>query len=148
MLALASDYVGCELKQKIMAYLDEKQVPYIDFGSTDLAVSDYPVYALKAAKAVQSGECARGILFCGTGVGISIAANKVRGIRCVCCSEPYSALMAREHNDANMLALGTRVVGGELAKMIVDQWLGGEFLGGIHAERVAMITKIEQTGDL
>jgi len=147
---LGSDHVGSILKKVIMEHLDKAGVQYKDFGYTgDETVSiDYPVYGLATATAVASGECDKGILFCGTGVGISIVANKIKGIRCVVCSEPYSALMSREHNDANMLALGMRVVGPELAKMIVDVWLSGEPLGGSHARRVNMIKSIEQTGTL
>jgi len=151
MIALGSDHVGCILKRVIMEHLDNAGVSYKDFGYTgDESVSaDYPVYALAAAEAVTSGECEKGILFCGTGVGMSLAANKVKGIRCAVCSEPYSALMSREHNNANMLALGTRVVGSELAKMIVDVWLGGEFAsGGKHARRVDMIDSIEVKGTI
>ena len=145
MIALASDFVGYILKQSIMEYLDKQNIPYKDFGTYSTESCDYPIYAIKAAKAVQNGECELGLLFCGTGVGISLAANKVNGIRCVCCSEPYSAAMARQHNDANMLAMGTRVVGSELAKMIVHEFLTNQFLGGIHAKRVTMIHEIEQT---
>lgn len=145
MIALASDFVGYILKQSIMEYLDKQNSPYKDFGTYSTESCDYPIYAIKAAKAVQNGECELGLLFCGTGVGISLAANKVNGIRCVCCSEPYSAAMARQHNDANMLAMGTRVVGSELAKMIVHEFLTNQFLGGIHAKRVNMIHEIEQT---
>ena len=145
MIALASDFVGYILKQSIMEYLDKQNIPYKDFGTYSTESCDYPIYAIKAAKAVQNGECELGLLFCGTGVGISLAANKVNGIRCVCCSEPYSAAMARQHNDANMLAMGTRVVGSELAKMIVHEFLTNQFLGGIHAKRVNMSHEIEQT---
>ena len=145
MIARASDFVGYILKQSIMEYLDKQNIPYKDFGTYSTESCDYPIYAIKAAKAVQNGECELGLLFCGTGVGISLAANKVNGIRCVCCSEPYSAAMARQHNDANMLAMGTRVVGSELAKMIVHEFLTNQFLGGIHAKRVNMIHEIEQT---
>lgn len=148
MIALASDFVGYILKQSIMEYLSKQNIPYKDFGTYSTESCDYPVYAHKAAKAVQNGECDLGLLFCGTGVGISLAANKVHGIRCVCCSEPYSAAMARQHNDANMLALGTRVVGTELAKMIVHEFLTNQFIGGIHAKRVDMIREIEQTQTL
>lgn len=148
MIALASDFVGITLKKVIMDYFDQKGVAYKDFGTYDTEVCDYPVYGIKAAKAVVSGECERGIVFCGTGVGISLVANKVHGIRCVCCSEPFSAKMAIEHNNANMLALGTRVVGGEYAKMIVDAWMDAKFLGGQHQKRIDMITKIEETGDI
>lgn len=129
-----------------MAYLDELGLAYHDYGTYDTNRCNYPEYALAAANAVASGECERGLLFCGTGVGISIAANKVRGIRCVCCSEPYSALLSRQHNDTNMLAMGSRVVGADLARMIVKNWLDGVYEGGRHAVRVEQIRQIEQTG--
>ncbi len=149
MIALGSDHVGNVLKQVIMEHLDEKGIAYLDCGFLDDGrPSDYPIYALAAANEVRSGRCDMGLLFCGTGIGISIAANKLKGIRCAVCSEPYSALLSRQHNNANMLALGTRVVGPELAKMIVDTWLDGCFQGGVHAERVNMIGAIEQTGAL
>lgn len=143
MIALASDHVGIELKKGIMAYLDELNLEYKDYGTYDTQRCNYPEYAFRAATAVASGECEKGILFCGTGVGISIAANKVKGIRCVCCSEPYSALLSRQHNDTNMLAMGSRVVGLDLAKMIVQNWLNGEYEGGRHAVRVEQIANIE-----
>jgi len=143
LLALGCDFVGFTLKKAVIEYLEKNQIPYKDYGTYSTENCDYPVYAFKAAKAVQSGECDLGLLFCGTGVGVSLAANKLHGIRCVCCSEPYSALMARQHNDANMLAMGTRVVGPELAKMIVGEFLKGAFLGGVHQKRVDMITEIE-----
>ena len=148
MIALASDFVGILLKKVIMEYFDQKGIAYKDYGTYDTEICDYPVYGLKAAKAVASGECERGIVFCGTGVGISLVANKVHGIRCACCSEPFSAKMATEHNNANMLALGTRVVGGEYAKMIVDAWMDAKFLGNQHQRRIDMITMIEETGDI
>lgn len=148
MLALASDFVGITLKKVIMDYFDQKGIAYKDYGTYDTEVCDYPIYALKAANAVASGECERGIVFCGTGVGISIAANKVKGIRCACCSEPYSAKMSTEHNNANMLALGTRVLGGEYAKMIVDAWLEAKFLGQQHQKRIDMISMIERDGTI
>jgi ribose 5-phosphate isomerase B len=148
MIALGSDFVGLILKKQIMEYLDSKGIAYRDYGAYSTEPCDYPVYGLMAANAVKDGVCDRGIVFCGTGVGISIVANKVKGIRCVCCSEPYSALMSREHNDANMLALGTRVVGGELAKMIVEAWLNGEYQHGRHQNRLDMISQIEQAGAL
>jgi ribose 5-phosphate isomerase B len=144
MIALASDHVGIELKKHVILFLGTKKLEYRDFGAFDTEKCDYPRYALLAAKAVSSGECDRGLLFCGTGVGMSLSANKVRGIRCVVCSEPYSALLSRQHNDANMLALGARVVGWELAIMIVDTWLNGVFEGGRHDARVRMIDRIER----
>lgn len=148
MIALASDHIGIELKRVIMAYLDEMKIAYRDYGTFDANRCNYPEYAFLAANAVAGGECEKGIIFCGTGVGISIAANKVKGIRCVVCSEPYSAYFSRLHNDTNMLALGSRVVGSDLAKMIVDQWLKAEFEGGRHAVRVAQIAEIEETGNV
>jgi ribose 5-phosphate isomerase B len=147
MIALGSDHVGFELKEPIKAYLEARGVEIRDFGSFSSQRTDYPVYARLVARAVASGECARGLLFCGTGVGISIAANKVRGIRAVVCSEPYSAKLSRQHNDTNVLCLGSRVVGLELAKMIVDEWLAADFEGGRHANRVRMIGEIEREGN-
>jgi ribose 5-phosphate isomerase B len=143
MIALGCDNAGFELKNKIMSYLDGLGVGYKDFGTFTDETCDYPKFALAAATAVAVGECERGILICGTGVGISIAANKVKGIRCVVCSEPYSALMSRRHNDTNMLALGARVLGTELAIVILKAWLDTEFEGGRHTARVAQIMDIE-----
>jgi ribose 5-phosphate isomerase B len=148
MIALASDHVGYVLKIVIIKYLEELGLSFKDFGTYDTERSNYPEYGYKAAIAVSQGECEKGIVFCGTGVGISIAANKVKGIRCVVCSEPYSALLSRQHNDTNMLAIGSRVVGSDLALMIVKEWLGGVFEGGRHAIRVEQISQIEQTGEI
>ena len=144
MIALASDHAGYPLKEEIIALLEERGLAYKDFGVYQNERADYPVYGRKAAEAVASGECEYGIIFCGTGVGISISANKVPGIRCVVCSETYSAVLARQHNNANMLALGARVVGPGLARMIVSQFLDASFEGGRHAGRVALIHEIEQ----
>lgn len=144
MIALASDHAGLPLKEHIKALLDEMGLPYKDFGTHTSASCDYPVYAQRAALAVVSGECERGILCCGTGVGISIAANKVKGIRCVVCTDCYSAKMSREHNDANMLALGARVLGDEAAKLIARTWLETPFAGGKHQRRVDEIAAIER----
>jgi ribose 5-phosphate isomerase B len=143
-IAIANDHIGFELKRAVLEVLDAKNLQYKDFGAYSGERVDYPVYGQKAAVAVAGGECDRGILLCGTGVGISIAANKVHGIRAVVCSEPYSAKLAKQHNNANILALGARVVGAELAKMIVSEWLDAEFEGGRHAARVEMIKKIEE----
>jgi len=148
MIALACDHVGIELKKAVIEYLEDKGLAYKDFGTKDTRRCNYPEHALLAAKAVASGECDRGMLFCGTGVGISLAANKVKGIRCVVCSEPYSARLSRQHNDTNMLALGSRVVGRDLALMIVENWLTGVFEGGRHAARVEQIRQIEETGEI
>jgi ribose 5-phosphate isomerase B len=143
MIALGSDHVGFELKEPIRAYLEERGIAVRDLGTFSRERTDYPAYAKLVGRAVAAGECEKGILFCGTGVGISIAANKVRGIRAVVCSEPYSARLSRRHNDTNILCLGSRVVGLELAKMIVDEWLSAAFEGGRHAARVDMITRLE-----
>jgi len=146
MIALASDHGGFELKAVIQKYLESENVLYTDFGTYSGESCNYPEYALKAANAVADGVCEKGILVCGTGVGISIAANKVKGIRCANCSEPYSAIMSIRHNNANMLSLGARVVGVDLALMIVKQWLAADFEGGRHAIRVDQITRIEESG--
>ena len=143
MIALGSDHAGRGLKEEIKKLLDERGLEYTDFGTDTDDSCDYPVYGYAAASAVASGKCDRGLLFCGTGVGISLAANKVKGIRCVVCSEPYSAKMSRLHNNSNMLALGSRVVGTELARMIVETWLDADFEGGRHQRRVDMITALE-----
>lgn len=142
-IAIGCDHVGYELKKRVTDHLTEKGYEVVDFGTDSTERTDYPIYGERAANAVASGECDRGIVICGTGIGISISANKVKGIRCVVCSEPYSALLSRQHNDTNMLAFGSRVVGGDLALMIVDAWLSGEYEGGRHARRVQMISEIE-----
>ena len=139
MVAIGSDHAGYELKSKIIKQLEEWGLAYRDFGTHNEERTDYPIYAQKVAKAVVSGECKKGILICGTGVGISIAANKIDGIRAVVCSEPYSAKLSREHNDTNILAFGSRVIGEELAKMIVKIWLETDYEGGRHQKRVEQI---------
>lgn len=148
MIALASDHVGLELKRTIMEELDAIGLAYMDFGTDTDERCNYPEYAFRAAEAVRKGECDKGIIFCGTGIGVSIAANKVKGIRCAVCSEPYSAQLSRRHNDTNMLALGSRVVGAELAKMIIKVWLEGEYEGGRHDIRLNQIRQIEENGNL
>lgn len=148
MIAIACDHGAVELKKEIEAMLDEMGLSYQDFGTDSHASVDYPVYAEKAARAVTSGACDRGILLCGTGLGMSLAANKVRGIRCALCGDCYSAEMARRHNNANMLALGARVIGPELAKKITQIFLTTDFEGGRHARRVGMINTLDQGGTL
>jgi len=148
MIAIANDHVGVELKSTIIELLEEKGLVYKDFGTYTDERCNYPEYALKAANAVANGECEKGILICGTGVGISIAANKVKKIRCVVCSEPYSALLSRQHNDTNMLAIGSRVVGKDLARMIAEAWLSSDYEAGRHAVRVSQIAEIENKGCL
>ena len=142
--AIACDPAGVPLKEPIKETLKELGVEYEDFGINEGDPRDYPIFAVRAANAVVNGDCDRGIILCGTGVGISIAANKVDGIRCCCCSDCYSAKMSRAHNDANMLALGGRVLGPELAMRIVDIFLSTEFLGGRHARRVAKVMELEK----
>ena len=132
MIALGCDHGGYELKQEIIKYLEEKQIAYKDFGCDSTEAVDYPVYARKVGTAIQQGECDKGILICGTGIGISIAANKMKGIRAALCTDCFCAEATREHNDANVLALGGRVVGPGLEVKIVDTFLNTEFS---HAER-------------
>lgn len=139
LIAIGCDHVGFELKTHVIDHLQKKGHSVKDFGTYSTERTDYPVFGKAVAEAVTNGDCEKGILICGTGVGISIAANKVKGIRAVVCSEPYSALLSRQHNDTNILAFGSRVVGRDLALMIVDAWLGGEFEGGRHQKRVESI---------
>jgi len=143
-IAAASDHVGYEMKRELAAMLEAAGHTVVDFGTDSAERCDYPVYGYRAARAVADGECDLGMLVCGTGVGISLAANKVQGIRAVVCSEPYSAAMARRHNNANMVSFGARVIGIETAKMIVEAFLSAEFEGERHAARVAMLDAIER----
>ena len=143
MIAIACDHAALEMKQEIEALLTARGLEYKDFGTYTTDSCHYPLFGARAARAVASGECDRGIVICGTGIGISLAANKVKGIRCSLCSDPYSAKMTRAHNDANMLALGARVIGVEVAKLIVETFLDTPFEGGRHQTRVDMITAIE-----
>ena len=142
-IALAADHGGFELKEAVKAHLDELGLEYIDFGTHSTASVDYPDMALPACDAVVSGQCDKALLFCGTGVGISMAANKVKGVRACVCSEPYSARLSKQHNNSNIIAFGARVIGVEMAKMIVDEWLDNEYEGGRHQRRVDMIFDIE-----
>lgn len=144
MLAIGCDHGGYQLKQYIMKCLSGEGVEFKDFGTYSEESCDYPVYAEAVSRAVVSGECERGILICGTGIGISIAANKIKGVRAALCADCYSAEFTRRHNDANILALGARTVGSGLAMKIVDTFLNTSFDGGRHAERVAMIHKLEE----
>ena len=140
MFAIGSDHGGFELKKEVMAHLDARGLEYKDFGTYSDASCDYPVYGKAVAKAVASGECERGIIICGTGIGISIAANKVHGIRAALCGDCFSAEATRQHNDANVLALGARVVGPGLALKIVDTFLDTPFSNGErHIRRIEMI---------
>ena len=143
-IAFGCDHVGFILKEDILAHLAAKGVEVIDKGTWSGERTDYPRFASAVAEAVVAGEVEGVILICGTGVGISITANKFPGIRAVVCSEPYSAQLSRQHNNTNILAFSSRVVGLELAKMIVDAWLDAEFEGGRHQGRVDAIGAIEQ----
>ena len=141
MIAIASDHGGFQLKKAIMAHLDKRGLAYKDFGTYTEDSCDYPDYAKPAAHAVVSGECDRGILICGTGIGISITANKIKGVRAALCSDCFSAKATREHNDANILAMGARVVGEGLACMIVDTFLDTPFSN--DPRHIRRISKME-----
>jgi ribose 5-phosphate isomerase B len=143
LIAIGSDHGGYKLKEEIKKMLDEQGLAYQDFGTYSPASVDYPDFAEKVGHAVASGECEKGILICGTGIGISIAANKIKGVRAALCHDEFSAQMAREHNNANILALGERVIGIGLALNIVHKWLTTDFAGGRHAVRVDKIMKLE-----
>ena len=143
MIALGSDHGGYLYKEELKKHLDAKGIEYIDFGTDSTASCDYPVYAEKVCKEVLEGEADKGILVCGTGIGMSIAANKFKGIRAACCSESYSARLTRLHNDANVLCLGARVVGEGLAWELAECFVTTPFEGGKHARRVGLIHDIE-----
>ena len=142
-IAIGNDHIGVQMKNHIKKYLEEKGYEVVNFGTDSEERCDYPVYAKKVAEAVTGGECTFGILICGTGVGISIAANKVKGIRAIVCSEPYSAKLSRQHNNTNIVAFGARVIGTATAENIVDEFLSAEYEGGRHKRRVDMICAIE-----
>ena len=142
-VALGCDHGGYELKETIKAHLTERGIPFVDFGTDGPASVDYPDYAVPPCRAVVHGECRCALLFCTTGVGISMAANKVRGIRACCCSDAYSAEYSRRHNDANALCLGGGIVGAQLARQLVDIFLSTDFEGGRHQRRVDKIMAIE-----
>jgi ribose 5-phosphate isomerase B len=143
MIAIGSDHAAYEFKENIKKYLIERGYEVKDFGTFSTDRIDYCDIGFKVGEAVAKGTYEKGLIFCGTGVGISISANKVKGIRAVVCTEPYSAKLSRAHNDTNILALGARVIGIELAKMIVDTWLNTEFEGGRHADRIRKISNYE-----
>ena len=144
MIALGWEHGGVELKQEIIQYLEEKEIPYKDFGCDSTKSVDYPIYARKVGRAIQNGECEKGILICGTGIGISIAANKMKGIRAALCTDCFSAEATRQHNDANVLALGGRVVGTGLALKIVDTFLNTEFSHDERHERRIRLIESEE----
>lgn len=143
-IALGSDHGGYYLKEEIKKFLEEEGFEYHDFGSFGPEAVDYPDFARQVAEAVARGEFERGILCCGTGIGVAIAANKVPGIRAALCHDTFSARASREHNDANILTLGGRVIGPGLAREIVITWLKAEFAGGRHARRVTKIAALEE----
>ncbi|MCI7795287.1 MAG: ribose 5-phosphate isomerase B [Lachnospiraceae bacterium] len=143
-IVIGNDHAAVELKNIIREHLESKGIEVINVGTDTNDSCDYPVYGEKVGRAVASGEADLGIAICGTGVGISIAANKVKGVRACVCSEPYSAKLSRMHNNSNVLAFGARVVGSEMAKMIVDTWLEAEYEGGRHQRRVDLIHAIEE----
>ncbi len=142
------DHAAVDLKNELMAYMKDKGYECLDYGTNydedgEIIKCDYPAKGQEVGEAVASGEVDYAVLLCGTGIGISLSANKVAGVRAAVCSEPYSARLTRQHNDANIIAMGARVVGSELAKMILDEFFGAEFEGGRHQRRVDMIAEIE-----
>lgn len=143
-IAIGNDHVAVSMKNHIKEYLEAKGYEVVNFGTDSEERTDYPIYGKKVADAIVSGECELGILICGTGIGISLAANKVKGIRAAVCSEPYSARLTRQHNNANIIAFGARVVGEATAEMIVDEFLSAEYEGGRHQRRIDMIEAIEK----
>ena len=143
MIALAADHGGFALKEQVKQWLEDQKIPYHDFGTLDGASCDYPDMAAAACDAVVSGACEKALLFCGTGIGISMAANKIKGIRAACCSDYFSAKYTRMHNDANALCLGGRVVGAGLAIELVDVFLHTAFEGGRHQRRIDKVAALE-----
>ncbi len=142
-IGIANDHAATDMKKEILEYLVKRGHEVVNYGTDSYESVNYPEFGEKIGRAVASGEVDLGIAICGTGLGISLAANKVHGVRAAVCSEPYTARLSRQHNNANVLAFGARVVGIEMAKMIVDEWLGAEFMGGRHQDRVDMIMEIE-----
>lgn len=145
-IALGSDHAGFELKEDLRAYLAERQVEVLDLGAFSEAPVDYPDVAVKVAEKVSRGEVERGLLICGTGIGMSIVANRFAGVRAALCHDDYTARISREHNNANILALGGRLIGKGLAREILKVWLEAEFQGGRHERRLNKITALEAKG--
>lgn len=143
MIAIGSDHGGYLLKEEIKKHLKEKGYEFKDFGTDSTVSCDYPVYAEKVCRAVQSGECEKGILICGTGIGMSMCANKCKGIRAAVCGDHFSAEFTRKHNNANVLCLGARVIGAGVAMQLVDIFLTTEYEGGRHEKRVEMMMQLE-----
>ena len=142
-IAIANDHTAVEMKKHITAHLEARGFEVVNFGTDSEERVDYPLFGKRVGEAVANHECDLGVLICGTGIGISLAANKVKGVRAAVCSEPYSAALTRRHNNANIIAFGARVVGTAMAETIVDAFLNAEFEGERHARRVDMITSIE-----
>lgn len=142
-IAMGNDHTAIELKETIKAHLEKRGIEVLDLGTNSTESCDYPVYGEAVGRVVAGGDADLGIVICGTGLGISLAANKVKGIRACVCSEPYTARLSRMHNNSNVLAFGARVVGDEMAKMITDQWLDASFEGGRHQRRVDLLMEIE-----
>ena len=147
-LAIGNDHVAVDMKNEIRAYLESKGIEVVNVGTDSTERFNYPVSGYTVAKLVASGAVDGGVLICGTGVGISLAANKVHGIRACVCSDPYTSKLSKQHNNTNIIAFGARVIGIETAKMIVDEWLAAEFEGGRHQTRIDMIAEIETTQSL
>lgn len=143
-IAIGCDHSGVALKEEIKTYLESRKIAYEDLGAYTTDSCDYPRIAEKVCKAILGGAADRGILICGTGVGMSISANKFKGIRAAACSEPFSAIFAKRHNNANVLCLGARVIAGGLATLLVEGWLNANFEGERHQRRVDMITRLER----
>ena len=143
-IAIGNDHGGVDMKNHVVGWLEKNGYEVVNFGTDSIENTDYPIYAEKVAKAVVSGECDRGILICGTGIGISISANKIHGVRCALCSEPVSTALSRQHNDANIVAMGARTIGPVMAEEIVRTFLTTEFQGGRHARRVEKIMALDR----
>ena len=143
-IAIGNDHTAVDMKKHIVKYLEDRGYELLNFGTDTEDRVDYPIYGKRVADAVAGGECELGILICGTGIGISLAANKVKGIRAAVCSEAYSARLTRQHNNANIIAFGARVVGMATAEMIVDEFLSAKYEGGRHQGRIDMISAIER----
>lgn len=143
-IVIGSDHIGYPLKKYLIPFLQNMGLEVEDCGTYSRARTDYPVFAQRVARKITSGEYDKGILICGSGIGMSISANKIHGIRAVVCSEPYSAVVSRKHNNSNVLCMGSRVVGEELAEMIVREWLNAEYEGGRHQGRLDMIHDMEE----
>lgn len=147
-LAIGNDHIAIDMKNEIKEHLESRGIEVIDVGTNRAERFHYPISGYRVARMVSAGEVDGGVLICGTGVGISLAANKVHGIRACVCSEPYTAKLSKQHNNTNIIAFGARVIGIETAKMIVDEWMDAEFEGGRHQTRIDMIAEIEATQQL